>query len=67
MINIKSNQFKIKSITGIIFDKDGTITNSNTYWSEIIKMRAELIIKRYKLDKNFYSNLCKSMGFLIVS
>ena len=62
MITIKSNKFEIKSITGIIFDKDGTITNSNTYWSEIIKMRADEICRRYKINKIFYPYVCKSMG-----
>ena len=29
-----------KKIKGIVFDKDGTLTNSNLFWSEIIKRRS---------------------------
>ena len=62
MINLRGNNFEIESISGIIFDKDGTISNSHIYWSEIIKMRADIICKRYKLNDDIHSDLCESMG-----
>ena len=37
MINIYSKNFRLNDIEGIIFDKDGTLTDSSFYWSEIIK------------------------------
>ena len=46
MINIRSNKFLFKSIEGVIFDKDGTITDSHIYWSMIISMRTPEIIKK---------------------
>ena len=55
-------KFKIKNIEGIIFDKDGTLTDSNFYWSEIIKRRAYEIIKILNIDKDYYKYLCNSMG-----
>ena len=40
----KNTQAEITGIKGIIFDKDGTLTNSNIFWSEIIKRRSLEII-----------------------
>ena len=65
MIKIKSKDFNLTSIKGLIFDKDGTITDSNIYWSKIIRMRADLLIKRYKISSNYFPELCKSMGLNI--
>ena len=65
MIKIKSNNFVLDSIKGVIFDKDGTITDSHKYWSKIIKMRAALIINRNNINKKYYPELCKSMGLNI--
>lgn len=65
MIKIKSKDFIFTSIKGVIFDKDGTITDSNTYWSKIIRMRADLIIERYRISSNYFPELCNSMGLNI--
>ena len=65
MIIIKSNNFVLDSIKGVIFDKDGTITDSHKYWSKIIKMRAALIMNRNKINRKYYPDLCKSMGLNI--
>ena len=43
MINIVCKNFRLNDIEGIIFDKDGTITNSHYYWAEIIKRRSQKI------------------------
>lgn len=58
----KNSQAEIKGIEGIIFDKDGTLTNSNIFWSEIIKRRSLEIINFTKLDISHFSYLCKIMG-----
>ena len=52
MVNLVSNSFILNSIEGVIFDKDGTITDSNIYWAKIIKMRAQKILEYYSLDQN---------------
>ena len=65
MIKIKSNNFVLDSIKGVIFDKDGTITDSHKYWSKIIKMRSGLIITRNNINRKHYPDLCKSMGLNI--
>jgi len=62
MINLICKSFKIENIEAIIFDKDGTIIDANIYWSEIIKLRASIILKEYDINKNFYSQICESMG-----
>ncbi len=61
-ILFENYEFKIKDIEGIIFDKDGTLTDSNFYWSEIIKRRAYEIIRILNIDKDYYKYLCNSMG-----
>ena len=58
----KNTQAEITGIKGIIFDKDGTLTNSNIFWAEIIKRRSLEIINFTKLDITHFSYLCKIMG-----
>ena len=58
----KNTQDEIKGIKGIIFDKDGTLTNSNIFWSEIIKRRSLEILNFTKLDASYFAYLCKIMG-----
>ena len=62
MVKLFSNSFSLNSIEGVIFDKDGTITDSNIYWSKIIKMRAQKIIDYYGLNQIQFKNVCASMG-----
>ena len=62
MVNLVSNSFSLKSVEGVIFDKDGTITDSNIYWSNIIKLRAKKIIEYYGLKPIHFKNICSSMG-----
>ena len=61
-ILFENSELKIKDIEGVIFDKDGTLTDSNFYWSEIIKRRASEIIKVLNIDENYFLYLCNSMG-----
>ena len=43
MIKIITDSFQINNVSGIIFDKDGTLTDSSFYWSEIIKGDQKII------------------------
>ena len=65
MINITSKNFRLNDIEGIIFDKDGTITDSNFYWGEIIKRRSQKITADFNLSKEDYFQLNKVMGLNI--
>ena len=58
----KNTQDEITGIKGIIFDKDGTLTNSNIFWAEIIRRRSLEIINFTKMDVSYFSYLCKIMG-----
>ena len=62
MINIRSNKFLFKSISGVIFDKDGTITDSHIYWSKIIRMRTKAILKKFSIDNIHADDISASMG-----
>jgi len=64
MVNFifKNSQLEITDIKGVIFDKDGTLTNSNIFWAEIIKRRSIEIINSKKLNYDHFPYLCKIMG-----
>ena len=63
-MNIKSSNNKCfyEDISCIIVDKDGTITNSHYYWSEIISRRTKKIINYFNLDFSLYDFISSSMG-----
>lgn len=67
MINISAKNFRLDNIEAIIFDKDGTLTDSSLYWSEIIKRRSKKIQTDLLLSKEGYYELLKVMGLDITT
>lgn len=67
MISLSSDEWKVNGIGGILFDKDGTLTDSHIYWGRIIERRADSIIGHYSLDKDLRKELCLSMGYCLSS
>ncbi len=65
MINIINKNFRLNDIEGIIFDKDGTLTDSSYYWAEIIKRRSQSIKNDFQLSNEDYFQLNKVMGLNI--
>ena len=62
MISINSSGFKLNNIQGVLLDKDGTITDSHIYWSELILIRSRLILKKYSLNEEYFDKIATSMG-----
>mgnify|MGYP001260039355 CR=1 FL=1 len=67
MINLITDYFRLDNISGIIFDKDGTLTDSSFYWSEIIKRRSQKIVNDLFLKQIDYLDLMQVMGLDINS
>ena len=65
MINTVCESFRLNNIDAVIFDKDGTLTDSSIYWSEIIKRRAKKIQNDFLLTKENYFELVRVMGLNI--
>jgi len=62
VINIQIKENSLENLELLIFDKDGTITDSNYYWQEIIKRRSKNICKHFSLDFSFEQKLEFVMG-----
>jgi phosphoglycolate phosphatase len=64
-IYINSLQSELKDISGVIFDKDGTLTDSHVYWAKIIELRTNKIIDAFSIQKKYTSLISESMGLNI--
>ena len=63
MVNFRINDENLSGIEGVIFDKDGTLTDSHVYWAEIIRRRANKICKFFELrNYDLYKDLTFTMG-----
>ena len=63
MVNIKTNDFELKNVDFVIFDKDGTFIDIHKYWGRVVELRADELIKYFGLSKEFYKPLCDVMGY----
>ncbi|OFW35607.1 MAG: hypothetical protein A2074_04075 [Candidatus Aquicultor primus] len=55
--------WELSEISGLIFDKDGTIIDSHLYWGEIVRRRATAVIKHYGLSSANFDEICGFMGY----
>ncbi len=56
------NDAELEGIELVVFDKDGTLIDIHTYWSNMIRLRAELVRKQLGLDRPTTEGLMDSMG-----
>ena len=62
MADIKIGQEVIKDVQLAVFDKDGTLIDVHTYWVNMIKFRAELVVNKLFLGEREKIGLMDSMG-----
>ncbi len=62
MVDIRVGSEVIKNIRLLIFDKDGTLMELHHYWAQMVALRAELICKNLKLDKDHVGKIAYVMG-----
>lgn len=65
MISIAADDWKIERVGAVIFDKDGTLTDSHLYWGRIIEKRAQAIMTSLGLNGSIFEPLCLSMGYSV--
>jgi len=63
MVSIRTNNWKIDHIQGVLFDKDGTLIDSHIYWGRIIERRVNAIIEYYRLNLDTFPTICRTMGY----
>ncbi|MBT4839047.1 MAG: HAD family hydrolase [Methylococcales bacterium] len=57
-----NNKPVLLDVEAVIFDKDGTLIDVHHYWTSMLKIRARLIVKKYKLDGKVENELMGAMG-----
>ena len=55
--------WEVTELTGVIFDKDGTLIDLHRYWGEVVRRRSQAVITEYRLRDSDLPQLCESMGF----
>ncbi len=65
MINLKTDSWEIENIEAILFDKDGTFIDLHYFWGKMTELRAEEIIKKYRLNNFLKNELCLKLGYNI--
>jgi phosphoglycolate phosphatase-like HAD superfamily hydrolase len=67
MVSLRTSTWSIDHIQAVLFDKDGTLIDSHLYWGRIIERRSAAIIEHYRLDRNMFADVCRTMGYDIFS
>ena len=63
MTRLISKNWSLDNVETIIFDKDGTFIDLHYFWGKMTEMRANEVIKYYKLKENIFDTLCKFLGY----
>jgi len=63
MVSLGTSEWRLENIQGVLFDKDGTLTDSHIYWGRIIERRSHAILERYSLDELLFDDVCRAMGY----
>lgn len=63
MISLKTNEWELKDIDTVFFDKDGTFIDSHVYWGEIVQRRVKAAMFELQLPAEDFSDLCLSLGY----
>ena len=62
MIKLLGPKFQFNDVELILFDKDGTLTDSHSFWLEIINRRAAKICNYFGIEKDMLNILSSAMG-----
>lgn len=62
MISIRTRTWQVDKIEAVLFDKDGTFIDLNTYWGRIIELRVKAVMAEYSLSDKLFYELCFSLG-----
>lgn len=63
MINLSTENWQIKNVDTILFDKDGTFIDLHYFWGKMTELRAQAVIARYNLDESLFARLCNILGY----
>ena len=62
-VSISTPDWTLRSISGVLIDKDGTLVDSHMYWGEIISQRSVALCDAFGLDAIQVERLESVMGF----
>lgn len=63
MINVSTDDWTIKNIDTVLFDKDGTFIDLHYFWGEMTRLRVERIISEFGLSNGLFNELCFLLGY----
>lgn len=63
MVCFQTENWIIKDIKTVLFDKDGTFIDLHYFWGKMTEMRVNEIISRYNLKPEYFEVLCNRLGY----
>lgn len=63
MADLYTDNWELKNVNTVLFDKDGTFIDSHVYWGRIIVLRVQAVMDFYKVDEKYFDDLCLSLGY----